>query len=253
LGNPQRLPLHYNWLRCKPREPIARALWAHGPGLASKACLPGPWAEGPRPGTVAHCLQDSIYTLLGISSDTCDTDFLKANYEKNLQDVIFDTILFLLNFNKLNSPICCFFDWTLPEFLENLNILVNKVLKYAMNKGHEALVKLLIVRDNVDVNIKVSGQTLLSWAAENGHEAVVKLLLEKGAELEAKDMFGQTPLSQAVRAGNGREAVVKMLLEKGAELEAKDKDGQTPLSWAAENGYEAMVKLLLEKGAEKPQ
>jgi ankyrin repeat protein len=40
--------------------------------------------------------------------------------------------------------------------------------------------------------------------------------------------------------------VVKLLLEKGAELESKDKYGQTPLSWAAERGHEAVVKLLLE-------
>ena len=50
----------------------------------------------------------------------------------------------------------------------------------------------------------------------------MKLLLEKGAELETKDEYGQTPLSWAAR--NGHEAVVKLLLEKGAELETKDKD-----------------------------
>ena len=76
----------------------------------------------------------------------------------------------------------------------------------------------------------------------------MKLLLEKGAELETKDKYGQTPLSWA--AGNGHEAVVKLLLEKGAELETKAKYGRTPLSWAAGNGHEAVVKLLLEKGAE---
>jgi hypothetical protein len=38
-----------------------------------------------------------------------------------------------------------------------LNFLANEVLKSAMNTGHEVLVKLLIVRDDVDVNIKVSG------------------------------------------------------------------------------------------------
>src|SRR5450432_4505891 len=106
-------------------------------------------------------LRDSIYTLLGISSDTCNTDFLKANYKKNLQDVIFDTTLFLLNFNELNPPIYRFFDWTLPEFLGNLNLLANEVLKCAMNTGYEALVKLLIIRDDVDVNIKVSDRTPL--------------------------------------------------------------------------------------------
>jgi len=45
----------------------------------------------------------------------------------------------------------------LLEFLGNLNFLANKVLKYVINTGHKALVKLLIVRDDVDVNIKVSG------------------------------------------------------------------------------------------------
>jgi hypothetical protein len=51
---PLWLPLHCNWLRRKPRGPVARASRACSAGLASKACLPGPWAEGPRPGTVAH-------------------------------------------------------------------------------------------------------------------------------------------------------------------------------------------------------
>ena len=47
-------------------------------------------------------------------------------------------------------------------------------------------------------------------AVERGQEAVVKLLLEKGAQLESKDNYGQTSLSYA--AGNGHEAVVKLLL-----------------------------------------
>jgi ankyrin repeat protein len=110
------------------------------------------------------------------------------------------------------------------------------------------VVKLLLEK-GAELEAKTTyGQTPLSRAAGNGHEAVVKLLLEKGAELETKDKNGWTPLSCAAK--NGHEAVVKLLLEIGAELEAVDNDGQTPLSWAAKNGYEAVVKLLLEKGAE---
>ena len=41
----------------------------------------------------------------------------------------------------------------------------------------------------------------LSWAAETGHKAVVKLLLDKGAELDTKDGYGQTPLLSAVENG----------------------------------------------------
>jgi len=66
-------------------------------------------------------------------------------YEKNLQDVIFGTTSFLLNFNELKPPICRFFDWTLLEFLGKLSLLANEVLKCAMNTGREVLVKLLIL------------------------------------------------------------------------------------------------------------
>ena len=121
-------------------------------------------------------------------------------------------------------------------------------LSWAAEKGHEAVVKLLLEK-GAELDSKDSrGRTPLSWAAANGHEAVVKLLLEKGAERESKDSYGQTPLSWA--AENGHEAVVKLLLGKGAELDSKDSSGRTPLWRAAANGHKAVVKLLLGEGAE---
>jgi ankyrin repeat protein len=91
-----------------------------------------------------------------------------------------------------------------------------------------------------------SGQTPLSLAAESGHEAVVKLLLTRdGVDVDSKDNnYGRTPLSRA--AQRGHEAVVKLLLARaGVDADSKDKRyGQTPLSLAAERGHEAVVKLL---------
>lgn len=169
--------------------------------------------------------QDKIYALLGISSDVYSINILKADYNKDLEDIVFDTASFLLNFNTLN--IRRFFDWTISDFFGKLDILASEVLKCAMNTTHK-------------------------WAAADRHEAeaVVKLLLEKGIELETKDeIYGQTPLLWAIKEGH--EAIVKLLLKKGIELETEDNNGRTPLSWAVGKGYEAIVKLLLEKGAGK--
>lgn len=58
------------------------------------------------------------------------------------------------------------------------------------------------------------GDTPLSLAAQRGHEAIVKLLLEKGAGLGARDDDAKALLFYAV--GEGHEAIVKLLLENGA-------------------------------------
>ncbi|KFZ00714.1 hypothetical protein V500_00962, partial [Pseudogymnoascus sp. VKM F-4518 (FW-2643)] len=53
-------------------------------------------------------------------------------------------------------------------------------LSWAAEKGDEAVVKLLVERDDVVADSKdKDGRTALSWAAESGHEAVVKLLVER--------------------------------------------------------------------------
>jgi hypothetical protein len=157
-------------------------------------------------------------------------------------------------------------------------------LSWAAGNGNNAIVNLLLAKDNIDPDLKDSqyGRTPLSWAARDGHEAVVKLLLETGqVEVDSKDKDDPTPLSWAIEREHeavvkllletgqvevdlknkdrrtplllaierGHEAVVKLLLETGqVEVDSKDKDDQTPLSWAACNSYNAVVKLLLETG-----
>ena len=52
-----------------------------------------------------------------------------------------------------------------------------------------------------------------------------------------------------VAAANGHTDVVRILLDAGAELEAKDGDGDTPLAWATCCGRREMMDLLLTAGA----
>jgi hypothetical protein len=80
------------------------------------------------------------------------------------------------------------------------------------------------------------------------YEAIIKLLLDKGADIEAKNNGGTTPLLCAFYSGC--KAIVKLLLDKGADIDAKDNDGQSPLS-LAKYWQKDTAKLLLDKKAVK--
>ena len=67
-------------------------------------------------------------------------------------------------------------------------------------------------------------------ASANGHLEVVKYLISVGANKEAKNKYGDTPLLIATQKGNLE--VVKYLISVGANKEAKNKYGETPLSYA---------------------
>jgi ankyrin repeat protein len=69
------------------------------------------------------------------------------------------------------------------------------------------------------------------------------LLDTQKVDVDAKDVYGQTPLVQA--AANRHDTVVKMLLDtQKVGVNAKDDDGRTPLVQAAANEYNAVVKML---------
>ena len=89
---------------------------------------------------------------------------------------------------------------------------------------------------------------LMSAAQYGGNAETVKLLLERGADVNAKDNDGWTPLQHAAKRGNVE--IIKLLLEKGADVNAKSNDGVTALMSAAKRGYMEIIKLLLEKGAD---
>ena len=121
-------------------------------------------------------------------------------------------------------------------------------LVHAAFEGHEAVVRLLVERGEVDADSKDNdGRTPLSRAASAGHEAVVRLLVEReDVDAESRDNHGWTPLAHAASAGHG--AVVRLLVERGdVDADSKDNSSWTPLSRAASAGHEAVVRLLVER------
>jgi ankyrin repeat protein len=86
--------------------------------------------------------------------------------------------------------------------------------------------------------------TALHWAAERGFSSMIDLLLQHGAEIEATDRGGRTPLLRAVEEGKAPAAA--KLLHAGANVNASDASGNTALSYAVKDRNLPMVELLLE-------
>ena len=106
-----------------------------------------------------------------------------------------------------------------------------------------------------DVTLKSKdGKTALHHAVHDGYRVSVSLdevlscLIKNGAEVNARDQSGRTPLMEACR--HCRANVVTFLIEHGAEVNAHDQSGHTPLMEACSHGEENAVTFLIEHGAD---
>ena len=72
----------------------------------------------------------------------------------------------------------------------------------------------------------------MHFAAQADSMEVAALLLENGAEVNAVDSHGTSPLWKAVFAYQGRDALILALREAGADPAAENKHGVSPVSLA---------------------
>jgi hypothetical protein len=98
----------------------------------------------------------------------------------------------------------------------------------------------------VDACDGVKRCTALHMAARRGNVEIAGALLECGADIEARDSVGETPLRRAVNCG--QTDVAALLLAKGADPHSVGSKGLTPLS-AARSGA---MRGLLQTTARAP-
>jgi ankyrin repeat protein len=93
----------------------------------------------------------------------------------------------------------------------------------------------------------INGITPLHWAG-NELPQTVQLLLENGADLDARDQNGMTPLHHWTRYWMDDESV--LLIQSGADVEAQDPFGRTALHLAAIGGRGDKYRMLRDFGAD---
>ena len=120
---------------------------------------------------------------------------------------------------------------------------LSSLLHHAAGFGTLETMKHLLAK-GANVNAKNRrGSTPLHWAIHD--EAKVRLLLAHGAGINAKQGDSRTPLYLAATLGNGRN-VVRLLLERGADPNLRTANGRSPLMAAAARGDVEALRLLLK-------
>ena len=90
----------------------------------------------------------------------------------------------------------------------------------------------------------------LSLSAVCGNLKNVKFLVDTaGANIETRDVDGQTPLSLAAVYGHVK--VVKFLVNRGADIEIGDNGSDTPLLYATMRGHLQIAEFLKEVAAQR--
>ena len=118
-------------------------------------------------------------------------------------------------------------------------------LGYAASLGHHTIMQLLLSHHANKEAREDNGMTPLHRAAEGGPLVSVRTLLDSGSDYSATDNMESTPLHYAVSS-----EIARLLVSKGAAMEAKDSYGNTPLLSAAKSFREDVILELIGLGAD---
>ena len=71
-------------------------------------------------------------------------------------------------------------------------------------------------------------------------EIAAEILIDNGAKVDARNVYGDTPLHLA--AGENHMAVAELLINRGARVNVRNKLGATPLNVASDPEMQQLLK-----------
>jgi ankyrin repeat protein len=104
-----------------------------------------------------------------------------------------------------------------------------------------------LLQKGADINARsVSGQSVLMRATDQGNNDVVQFLIQNGADVNLTDNLGFGALTKAVVKDDLD--TVKYFVKQGAKMDVESNNGVTPLMTAAYYGSSKVFSFLMEKG-----
>ncbi|XP_044739630.1 serine/threonine-protein phosphatase 6 regulatory ankyrin repeat subunit C-like [Chrysoperla carnea] len=123
----------------------------------------------------------------------------------------------------------------------------------ALDNKHSEVAKLLLTSgtavNSKENNYQSTSETPLHFAVMNGDIEIMKMLLVRRANINAQNIYGQTPLHKAIEK-NDRVEIIELLLKHEADVNVKDRNDQTPLYVSIKNNRLEIIELLLKHNAD---
>ena len=118
----------------------------------------------------------------------------------------------------------------------------------ALTRGdYEAAQKSIEQGADIEAKDPGTGASVLHFAVMKGRQALIELLVARGADINSRTKNGTTPLHTAALYGQAE--AVEYLVGKGADINAQSVSGATPLQLATAANDKKIAARLKELGA----